>query len=713
MKKRNIKVRHSLLLLTLGLWVLSGDHPADAQEIKWLRISELQSFINDVGAEYENEFTVGNTNFFSWPAQFSIDQNTCRMKGLWIGCTDFDDPVEKKLKSVKVIGSGPRNAADRINQIFEKEIKLVGRFFHPTVSVDDQAATDNETYDVLDSVDETLEADRMVVVRFNTSIGVSVTKKVMAFAQPNHGNYLINDYVFKNTGIIDRAGTVHQQTLKGVWFYFGYRYAFAGVTSSGFGSTWGAFSSTWGNSTVNYAFGQNPATPEFNDPASPLFQMRGFHSWYGPNRDRQVSYEEDWGCPNEVEDGVMGSAKYAGCVTLHADKAPNDAADDRTQPKTTWFIGSDINIVLANVSQYNEVFMADRYAAMSEGHPDKQHDEVVGDDYPINYSDPRRQTGGGTMQGQGYGPYTLAPGDSIHIVFAEAVSGISWEKNREVGGNWLQWRNNAPSKPELFLPDGSATTDHNLYKRRWVETGRDSILKTYRNAMRNYSSGYTLPQPPPPPSQFTVTSGGDRIQLTWANNATADPHFDGYVIHRSEGNVLNYTTVYEKIFECDKSNVVHSFDDVMAKRGFDYYYYIQSKDDGTQNDVNPGIPLYSSLFWTVTNVPANLQRPAVTVTLDSIRVVPNPYHLSFGASQFGEDFQYDRIAFYGLPPVCKLKIFTERGDLIWEKDHTRGTGDELWDSTTSSGQIITSGIYILYVEAPGRGSVYRKFVVIR
>jgi hypothetical protein len=99
--------------------------------------------------------------------------------------------------------------------------------------------------------------------------------------------------------------------------------------------------------------------------------------------------------------------------------------------------------------------------------------------------------------------------------------------------------------------------------------------------------------------------------------------------------------------------------------------------------------------------------------LELVRVVPNPYDIRARFFQFGDQSQYDRIAFYGLPPVCKLKIFTERGDLIWEKDHTRGTGDELWDSLTSSGQIVASGIYILYVEAPGRGSVYRKFVVIR
>lgn len=699
----------SLLVILLIVWPIQN---LLAQEIKWLRVTDLQSFVNEIGAEYEVESTAGNGNMFSWPAQFGIDQNTVRMRGLWIGCKDFNDPIEKKMKGVKVIGSGPRNATDRINQIFEKSIQLVGKNYHPAVIVDDQKATLLDNYDLLDSLDDKMDADRMVVVKFNTSMGISVTKKVSVFTNQNHGSYYINDYTFTNTGIYNRNGDVFKQTLKDLWFYFMYRYAFAGETSSGFGSTWGAFSSTWGNSTINEAFGNNPAAPEFNDPLSPLYKMRGFYSWYGPNKDRAVSYAEDWGCPNEKDDGVLGSAKYAGCVTLYADASAKNKVDDPAQPKTTWFIGSDINIMLANVSQYDEVFMADRYAAMTEGHSPKPHSAYVGEDYPINYTDPRRQTGGGTSQGQGFGPYVLEYGESIRIVFAEAVTGLERNKNREIGGNWLQWRNGTGT-PALKLPTGSSTTDYNLYKRKWAETGKDSVLKLYRNAMNNFKLGYKIPSPPPPPKQFVVTSGGDRIQLTWADNAASAPHFNGYVIYRSVGNVLDPKTKYEKIFECNKSNVVHSYNDMTAVRGFDYYYYIQSKDDGTQNDVKPGQPLYSSMFWTVTSTPATLQRPAVSTTLDSVRVVPNPYDIRARLYQYGDKSQYDRIAFYGLPPVCKLKIFTERGDLIWEKDHTRGTGDELWDSTTSSGQIIASGIYILYVEAPDGRKVFRKFVVIR
>ena len=711
MIRRTVRVRGWLSLCAIVCLTALVISLGQAQEIRWLRVGDLQSFVTDIGVEYEGQPTTGNSNFLSWPALYSIDQNTLRGRLLWIGCKNFNDPVEKKLKPVKMIGAGLRDFDDRPNQIFVQEITLVGRSTHPTVTVDNASATDLDQYDDLDEVDPSLPCDRMVRVRFNTSIGISVTKKIMAFASSRHGNYFIHDYVFKNTGIYNRAGAVQSQTLDSTWFYFGQRYAFAGVSSSGWGSSWGAFASCWGHTTLYHTFGEDPTSPEYTHAGAP---MRGYISYYGPSPESNQSllaYAEDWGCPDFTgRTGMLGSAKYAGCITLHADAGPANSADDPYQPRTTWFIGSDIQAMQSSgSSQYDNLLMADRYSIVTEGHPPGSYDEAVGDgNYASAYGDARRQN---ALQGQGFGPYRLAPGDSIHIVFAEGVSGISWEKGKEVGGNWLSWKT-ATAQPTLTMPNGSTTTDHNVYKRRWVETGRDSLLATYRNAMDNFRSGYTVPLPPPPPSSFTVESGGDRIRLTWASNATSDPHFGGYVVFRSRGTVQDYRTSYEKVFECGKSGVVHEFNDVTAIRGFNYFYYVQSKDDGTQV---AGTILYSSPFWTITatSSPATLQRPAVTSTLDSVRVVPNPFDIRGRFLQFGDRSQYDQLSVYGLPPVATLKVFTERGDLIWQKEHTRGTGDVLWTSQTSSGQSISSGVYILGVSTPDNRSVIRKFVVIR
>jgi hypothetical protein len=682
---------------------------ARAQDIRWLRVGDLQSFVSEMGMEDEGMGTGGNTNYSSWPALYSIDQNFCRMRLLWIGCKNFNDPVENKVKTIKIVGTGLSAFDDRPNQVFPQEFKLIGKTARPSVTVDNSSASVLDQYDLVDQVDPSLPCDRMVVIRFNTSIGISVTKKVMVFANSRHGNYFINDYVFKNTGIINKAGTVKSQTLDSLWFYFAFRYAFAGVSSSGWGSTWGAFASCWGHTTQFHNFGENPLNPEYTYAGAP---MRGFFGFYTPSpssNNSTLSYAQDWGCPDVTGGtGMLGSAKYAGCVTLHADVSASDKSDNTAQPKTTWYISADISPMRSvGQSQYDDIALADRWGIITEGHPTKQMDEAVGDgNYASSYGDARRND---AAQGQGFGPYSLAPGDSIHIVYAEGASGISWEKGREVGDNWLKWFNST-SQPALTMPDGSTTTDFNLYKRRWVETGRDSLLATYQHAIDNYRASYTVPEPPPPPSEFTVTSGGDRIALTWASNAESNAKFGGYVIYRSKGTVLDYRTVYEKIFECNAGNAVHQFDDVTAVRGFYYYYYIVSKDNGTQV---PGTTLYSSPFYTITSAPATLQRPAVTTTLDSVRVVPNPYDIRGRFLQFGDRSQYDQISVYGLPPIAKLKVFTERGDLIWEKAHTSGTGDVLWTSQSSAGQIVASGVYILVVEAPDGRSVIRKFVVIR
>jgi hypothetical protein len=257
-----------------------------------------------------------------------------------------------------------------------------------------------------------------------------------------------------------------------------------------------------------------------------------------------------------------------------------------------------------------------------------------------------------------------------------------------------------------------------------VFSGRDSLFQTFRRARANYNSHYNIPQPPPPPDQFTVTSGGDRISLQWSKSAESWPTFDGYQLYRTE---TTTAAQFELIFSCNRSNATNSFDDKSAKRGFNYFYYIQTKDNGTTNDIEPGVPLVSNMFYTMTNLSASLQRPAAN-KLSDIRVVPNPYNIKATSLQFGTDRTVaNRLAFFGLPKKCVIKIFTEAGDLIQTINHTNGSGDETWNSQTSSKQIVVSGLYIAYFEVSEdiyddasnqlilrKGeNIFRKFIIIR
>jgi len=688
-----------VLLLTMET---GGLFAQTAGELRYLRVGSLHSFFGARATEpeyprYSSGSGLRQCDGLWWPAEYGDALSGIRAKAFFIGTTNFMDPVLKTEFRYKVVGVGPRDNPAQAAMVFPQVHKLIGKFNHPVVIVDGIPATENDYEDLLDEIDEDMIADRMIVTQVHTSIGVTMTRKIMAFSQQYHDNYFIYEYIFKNTGIIDNKATKVEKVLTGVVFHFQHRYApGGGEPVPGYNEGWGTWNSTWGRSCVNQVINTGPNAPTMQ------------YSWYGPHSERNVP--DDWGCPNEQEDGVLGGVQYNGFVTLYADRSAQDPSNDLNQPFTTHFLGSDQLEINNTYNQYDADIMRIKYEAMTKGHAEITHaDQIEAQGIFANeYGD----DGGGYSQAVGYGPYDLEPRDSIRIVLAEGVAGINRELNREVGRNWLIWLNGEGS-PTLGKPEGSVTTDYNAYKREWVQTGEDSILKTLNRAVQAYKNNLNIPQPPPPPEEFIVSSGGDRIKLLWTDNATSWPNFDGYVIYRSEGSVTQPETIYKKLFECDRSNLVHSYDDTSARRGFNYYYYIQSKDNGSTNDIQPGTPLYSGKFWTITSNPATLQRPAVEDSLEAIRIVPNPYDIRSRAFQFGVDESFDRIAFYNLPPVCTIRIFTERGDLIWEKVHDTYTGDELWDSKTSSGQNVVSGLYLVHFETPEGNSIIRKMIIIR
>ncbi|HDQ45173.1 MAG TPA: hypothetical protein ENN17_06730 [bacterium] len=709
-------------LLILSASALMAQDRIISRGVKWLRVGNLHSTFAIEGAEFEMHRT-GNlpeqSDGMRWPAQFRW-QDCTAAKSMWVGVTDWEDPVSDRTYKHKVVCVGPRQVFPD-TEIMPYFFEMYGRFPAPLVTVDGLTATANRLNDILEDIRPELKADRMIVNKMRTAIGLDVTRRLMAFSQQNHDNYFIYEYVLTNTGIIDLEGTTINRTLKDLVFHLQFRYAPA---NESFKRGWGLSGVSWGRNTVNHVIGTDPAAPDF--------EMRAFYSWYGPFSSAPT---DDWGSPDPARTGVLGAAQYPGVVTLHADRSVTDFSDDPYQPRCTWYVGSDQGPQAIN--QYDPQLMTRKYTTamavydpdkgqgpMDDGHPAKTHAEEVGDGYANLWT----TDAGGISQGVGYGPYTLAPGDSIRIVVAEGVGGIGRARNLEVGRNWINVAvlNQAPATP-MIMPDGTVLSNPSVaqandYKKAWVKTGADSIRKAFRHAIRNFESGYDIPQPPPPPSEFTVRSGGDRIILSWADNAVSWNKFDGYEVYRA---IDKPDTFYTKIFSCNRGNAVHTYEDTTARRGFNYFYYVVSKDDGSANDIRPGVPLVSSRFYTMTNQPAFLRRPAED-RLEEIRVVPNPFHIRAQELQFGVETP-DRIAFFGLPPKCTIRIYTERGDLIKTIHHTDQTGDELWDCTTESKQIIVSGLYIAHFEITEdtydsetgamlfrKGQqTFRKFIVIR
>ena len=732
-KKYLVKV---LIVISLyGAYGIITTPPLQAQvfgpqTIKWIWVSSLRQYFSSTGAEIEygrrgrSYLNTDQLDGLRWPAQYQYQDHNVG-KAIWIGTTNFADPNGTTYPN-KVLCIG--RAALYVNSIvYPVDFKLIGRFTAPTVIVDGQSASDLDANDLdLANGDETdinLPADRMIYNNVNTPIGITIYRKVLASSQQYHDNYYIYEYVFKNTGLSDNTGgTLTPRQLTDVIFDF--RYRFSDGNEAYFGG-WGLPAVNYGKNCINDAVGQDAThtLPAPND------NIRATIAYYGPHASAPTT-SDDIGGPNYADGRILSAIGFTGEMVLHADTSPHDTTNDITQPRTTAFYGADGPIESSQASYpFNPSIMTQQYKSMTAGHPNQTQAEQVGEDangWPTTFVNTWGGNLGGYANQQGFGPYTLDPGDSIRIVIAEAVAGINREKNMEVAKNWFTWYSNGKSGTvPLQLPSGSpygaTTIDGNIYKNSWVFTGKDSLYQTFRRATANYNSNYNIPQPPPPPDRFTVTSFDDKIKVEWSNSADNCPNFDGYQLYRAE---TKTDTKFDLIFSCDISNVAHSFDDITAQRGFNYFYYIQTKDNGSTNlgstdlKIPAGEPLVSSIFYTMTNVPASLRRPGVVDKLADIRVVPNPYNIRAKSIQFGTDRSVEnQLVFFGLPKLCMIKIFTETGDLVQTIDHNNGSGDEKWNLMTSSNQLVVSGLYIAYFEVsegPQKGNnIFRKFIIIR
>ncbi|MCX6134858.1 MAG: hypothetical protein NTU47_13680 [Ignavibacteriales bacterium] len=651
---------------------------------RYVRVGTLQSRFTAYGSEraWNDVFYEG----LMWPADYAYQDNAV-IERQWIGCMDFTDSKGQRWDNYGVYFAQTYAGS----ALFPMVHKQTAKIDLPTVYVD---GTDiNAPYKgEIDEIDPNQIPDRIVTNIINTSMGVTMTRRILAFSQQYHDNYFIKEYTFKNTGYVDATNKkVLNAPVKGLRFGLGVRYSVGreGSFKIADGQDWGKH--TWVTKRgEDYAA---HATEKLTE-SSPIPQwLRAGYAWAGQSA---INTFDNLGGPDRNGSGRLCAPQFAGMVALHVDKSATNKADDPAQPGTLGWHAGDTYPSLGDMTIGTATFHTDLYKMLSGipykglGSPTERMDEV----YMATKPDPWiiHGDGGGTNVWTNYGPFDLNPGDSVVIVIAEGVAGLSRDACWQIGMRWKKAYDNTSDKGPFTLPNGSTTTDKDIYKDTWFYTGRDSIMQTFSRAKRNYELGYQIPQPPLPPPLFNIVSGGDRISLSWDHSPSKNAAgFGGYKIFRATGKP---DTTFKEIASLGATAT--SFDDVTAQRGFSYYYYISAFSDGSNNTSggpNPTGRLLSSRFYTKTNQPAYLRRKAGE-SLAGIRIVPNPYNIAAPGMQYpGEP---DKIMFLNIPGHCTIKIYTENGDLVNTINHENGSGDETWNSITSSRQVVVSGVYIVH-----------------
>lgn len=707
MKRSGEKVKRITLLV--AILVMSGwtvDVYGQWLE-KWMAVGDYAQLY----AESDGRVQDGNGSL--WPLIRGTAGDHHHSQTLWIAVKNFTDEEGKEWPA-KVAHSGPR--VNGIGEIFPTRFWMASKFEEPVVTVDGLP-----TFLVpasIDEVDPSIKADRVIYNTINTVTGITVEREVRAFSQEYHDDYHIWEYTFTNTGNVDDDPEIElEQTLEDVYFIFMKRWR----------------GSTAGNNVIGggVAYGFNFMVDQVGDGVHDEEDgLRAQYLWQG-----NLPNFTDWDplgapairfsgsarpeLPEADTTGRLVFEEFMGRAYIHADRSAADPTDDPGQPSAMKMHWAD-NWLSSGQDHLDPALSQMEYEYFAEGHTIPHHAEVVEPhgDFAHPTGKPSLDSPGGHKHAAGFGPYTLEPGESIHIVIVEAISGLEQEKATLAIGQAYKklWQAGNPYGDIEYDAngDGQIQPDEVMDKNEWVMTSRDSLFQTFRRARENYLSGYNIPQPPLPPSEFHVTSGVDEITLEWDVFPNESPQgFEIYRTRHAYQGAVEDGFAYQLIHEAGPQE--RSFKDTNVVRGIDYYYYIQAVGEVNQDPTGmtpTGVPLKSSRYYTQTYTPASLKRgPGQNIS--DARVVPNPYHLGSDENIRWPD-QQDKIGFLNIPGQSTIKIYTERGDLIDTIEHTDGSGDAYWNLTTSSNQVVVSGLYIAVINDKETGEqVIRKFVVIR
>lgn len=691
-----MQVKHKILILLLCSAALLQWQSAKAQEIRSHEIGKLWETMFPTGvisttsaAPFRNQMTYPGGDL-----RYQTRKNLSGM-GLWVGVSNWADTLNT-LHSWYVSEGGFENDEARGYVFFlPKKNKKKVRYRLPLVNVNDVPETrllDGRSQSTRSSK---IPADERIETKWATNVGVQVTMTSYAFANQNHNSYIIRQYTFTNNGNVDGDADdieLPGQNLSDV--YFGFQYFLIPSNDRGHAvvrqnDEWAAY---YGN--------------------APGDTLRGLFYTFDGDAEDSYDPDDDTGDP-DPQTGEFLSPQYPAFGVLHADRAYNDAGDDMSQPRTV-----DIKPRIQMKSHDKGNSDKDMYAEMSSG---VQSRGTVGmADYPYDAS---VRVPIGLLS---FGPYDLPFGESVTVVLYEAVGAISQRDALTAGKAWKN------GDLEFNGLTGDAA------KNALLATGKDSLFMHAARAEFAWRNGLeSIPSPPPSPS-LNIYSGPGKIELDWQSVADEEDwqtkinDFVGYNVYRAEGSWIN---VYNKIWSVVGDST--HFVDRDVERGKKYYYAVTAYDDGSQNTSGlfPGQPLESSPYSNRNAFVGAEAFQGARTAMDSIFVVPNPYHLQGLA--YGGDIGNlwdglniprleDKISFVGLPAKAVIRIFTMHGNLVATIQHPNPdnpnsipeSADEAWFQITDSYQMIKSGVYAYQVEGwdlEGNplGTATGKFIIIR
>ncbi len=597
------------------------------------------------------------------------------------------------------------------------------------------------------------EAEEIIVSRWGTPLGITVTRTSRAWSYPGYDSFIIYEYEFENatTDTISDIDIVFANTF--ATSMFGYQ------RNHGL----------WAESQFR---GQPP------DGLGDQFARFDLKRWMTYNHDREgapdTTYFDLWSRPGDR--GALNSPQAAGLMVLHYDY---DHLTPRSRTQQVWISRSDSASMWDENDKAKQPFLLryengnlppdaktitwlnpalQRKTGVFQGVQDsiriaEQFNFPVHD----NWSYWKGRTKGSTnlswwqpvFRAYGFYPYTLAPNETMRFAVAEVVGygpGVAGDRvYSDLGGTIRPgvdagyYFNPVPSWYDtLQYPFvGSASTlpyIGNTYLQNhplpwYVTPGVVSIRDVADRAIQLYTGqslakydtlqyeptaspmmgAYnTIPVPIPAPAIVVENTKAAVNKIVWGPQVeeftTPRLHapFRHYEVLRAT-HPLGPWIVIDSVGQRDPryfQDAEYTVLDTASSIGDFVYYAVVSVDSlGGKSGM--------------TNVTQHETQAPAAEALGKVYVIPNPLIVTSGLTGSDPSGEVtDKVQFVGLTRRCTIRVFSYSGQLINTIEHERDTYGNPWYQITRNGQLLASGVYFFVVEDESGARARGKFVII-
>ncbi|HKB85068.1 MAG TPA: hypothetical protein VKD08_02780, partial [Ignavibacteriaceae bacterium] len=559
--------------------------------------------------------------------------------------------------------------------------------------------------------------------------GITVKQRSMSWSYPGYDDFIIYDYVFVNTGdlAIPSAAVIkhYEQTLNEVWFAF---HSELQVSTKGM---------------LNFHY-----NPIFQNSAAPAGGF-GWHPGSG--------YSDYWVVLND--DPIDGEGLFFYSRDFNGGREP--VSGDKYGLKTNW--QDQLRKVpgmppeLQDPSGFGFTFLYRTTPINGDPNdPDPTHFSIYSDEaekfgvktvdtqsfgpavfslsqiYDFIKTDHRKSNDGKLycMYTGSYGPYTMAPGDSVRIIVAEVAGTL--DLHEVYRGDPDHWLKSFDEGAQAYMNDSLAAD-----MQRNIEAVRNAVKWGFGAKVNGIDLAADVPDSPPAPTCKAINAsyGGDTaiIAVQWDKLAEAATYTDGssqtfyngstdlsgYRIYRG----VDKRGIWDMIADIPRSDFdqywdgdldEYSYKDYTVKFGFDYYYYVEAYYSHPK-------PWTSANGTLVSDLPelksGDYNRTALTSAkpgpVDLTKegwdafAAPNPY--IDGDPNHSFPTQY-KIEFRKLPEKATIHIYSLAGDLIKILHHAPDSygnlaGSIAWDQRSDSGLLVAPGLYIYVIQSETEGTV--------